>query len=110
MMGIVDLLNAMAGRNVRVVGALTVEEYRMPDWRAVVGAQRIQFPVFRLDPAKARASLSSLGYPGGPLLVVFDRDGRVLMATDALGQRGLGPFLDAVVQRFTETDTRRSRA
>lgn len=109
-MGVVELLNDLAGEEVRVVGALTVEEYRLRDWHLLVEAQRIAFPVFRLDPGSARASTASLGYNGGPLLLVFDRDGRILLATDALVQRGLRQFLEDFRHRFATPDHRRTRA
>lgn len=110
LMNVVDLLNDLTGRGVRIVGVLTVEEYRMPDWHLLVKAERIQFPVYRLDPAKARAATASLGYAGSPLLLVFDGDGRVLLATDALTQRGLKAFLDDFTTRFTAVQNRRTRA
>lgn len=111
LMRTMDQLNAIAPEDYRVVGALTVEEHRMPDWRMLVEAQQIRFPVYRLDPRKALAATGSLGYTGGPLLLVFDRDGRVLFATDALEQRRLKDFLDQLAQRFSpRRDNRRQRA
>jgi hypothetical protein len=111
LMRTMDQLNAIDSDEIRIVGGLTVEEHRMPDWHVLVEAQQIRFPVYRLDPRKALASTASLGYTGGPLLLVFDRDGRVLLATDVLRQQNLKEFLDQLAQRFSpQRDHRRQRA
>lgn len=98
---VLDHLGQASG-DMRVVGALMVEEYRMPDWKLLIKAQRITFPVYRLDPARARASTHALGYRGGPVLLVFDRAGRLVLATDDLEYRGFRSFLDSFTQRFAQ--------
>jgi hypothetical protein len=99
-MSVLDLLNNLPAARFRVVGGLIVEQYRMPDWRTLVEAAQIRFPVYRLDPGKARASTGALGYASAPLLLLFDREGRVLLATDALETTGLRDVIDGLVRRL----------
>jgi hypothetical protein len=111
LMRIVAQLNDLDTLGVRIVGGLMVESHRMPDWQLLVTAQGIRFPVFQLDPPRGRSAIASLGYAGAPLLIVFDRYRRVLLATDALNdQRNLQPFFGQLIQRFVEKpDNRRVR-
>lgn len=106
LMNVVDLLHDMELEGVRVVGALMVEEYRLPDWHLLVAAQRIRFPVFRLDPAKARASVASLGYGGGALLVVFDGEGKIVLATDTLDRPDFRTYLESLARRLSARQDR----
>lgn len=98
LMAVLDLLNGIAPADGRVVGGLTVESYRFPAWRELVRAEAIQFPVIRLHPLRVRAALSALGYGNGPLLLVFDRAGRVVHVTDALDRQNLPGLLAEVIR------------
>jgi hypothetical protein len=106
LMGVVELLHALETREIRVVGALMVEEYRMPEWKLLVEAAQIRFPVYQLDPAKARAAISSLGYAGGAMLVVFDGDGRIVLATDALERPDFKDYLESIARRLSARQDR----
>jgi hypothetical protein len=109
LMSVIELLNEVRPERARVVGALMVDAYRFPEWRALIAAEQIRFPVDRIDPGPARGALRPLGYAGGPLLLVFDAQGRVILATDALGDRHLGPLLDRVIDGVTASAARRIR-
>lgn len=78
---IVDSLNAAYRRGVAVVGWLTVDPYRFPGWRDLVAAQRIEFPVVPVSPARARRATAVLGQRA-PLLLVLQGE-RVTFLSDA---------------------------
>jgi hypothetical protein len=109
LMSVIELLNEVRPERARVVGALMVDGYRFPDWRALIAAEQIRFPVDRIDPGPARGALRPLGYAGGPLLLVFDRHGRVVLATDALAHRQLEQLLNQVIDGAASPATRRIR-
>ncbi len=98
LMSIIETLNDIAASEGRVVGALTVEEYRFPAWRDLARAEGIRFPVTRLHPLLARLALHPLGYGDGPLLVVLDGTGRVVHASNALAQRELPALLAQLIR------------
>lgn len=97
LMSVLDLLNRIDPAEARIVGALTVEEYRFPAWRELLRAQEIRFPVVRLNPLRVRAALTAVGYTGGPLVLVFDASGRLVHATDQLTDRGFPALLAQVL-------------
>jgi hypothetical protein len=109
LMSVIELLNRMGRSRVRIVGALTVEEYRFPGWRELIEAEEIAFPVMRIDPGRVRAALAPLGYGSGPLLLIFDPEGRVIHVSTGLEQPGLAALLARVIEQSTATAARRIR-
>lgn len=109
LMSVIELLNRIPPSRARVVGALTVEEYRFPGWRELIDAEEIHFPVIRLDPGQVRSAVGHLGYGRGPLLMLFDRDGRVVHITAGLEQRDLADLLDRIIGHVAATVARRTR-
>jgi hypothetical protein len=78
-MELVDQLNRMTGPGIGVTGLLVVTPGEFDDWRELVRAQRIRFPVSVTSPEAARSALGTLPTPA---LVVFDGQRRLRLLTD----------------------------
>lgn len=78
-MELVDRFNQMNGSRIRISGVLVVTPGEFDDWRELVRAQRILFPVSTASPEAAH---SALGTMPTPALVVFDGNRRLRLLTD----------------------------
>ena len=78
-MELVERLNRLGGPHVRVQGILVVRPGEFTDWRDLIAANRITFPVRTASPT---AALNALGRTPTPALVVYDGEGRLRLLTD----------------------------
>jgi hypothetical protein len=79
----IDRLNWLhrLGR-LRVVGLFAVDTSEYDDWRAVVRANRIEFPVRVVPDRRAARASRQLGYLRTPVYLAVDRRGRLAAAGD----------------------------
>jgi len=96
LMRLVDRLNLLPDLGVEVRGLLVVDSAAFPQWRELVVANGIRFPVRPVSPARAARVLRPMGYERSPVVAVFDENRKLRMATDLAGEQSLGPLLEAI--------------
>ncbi|HXG43606.1 MAG TPA: hypothetical protein VNJ71_02495 [Gemmatimonadales bacterium] len=100
---VIRRLEAVAARGaVRVVGVLVTDPRRFRDWRELVRANRITFPVVRRSPRYGWELAASLGIRRSPFLVVTGRGGSVVVAAGPASDRHLLALIDSLPGRDSQ--------
>lgn len=81
-MKLVDQLNQLKVASVRVQGLLITDTMDFTNWRDLIIANRISFPVRPVSQQQAHTARAALAGLPTPLLLVFDAEGRLRIATD----------------------------
>lgn len=103
LMSVVDRLNQLNLRHLRVRGLLLVEPRRFPGWKDLLAANLIAFPVRQVDPSSGNRALKLMGNMRTPVLALFDRKQELRLTSD-LADR---PDLVNLIRQAVELDSRR---
>lgn len=88
-MKLVDQLNRLKSPAVRVEGILVADTLEFANWRDLIIANRISFPVRAIASDRVNRARSRLGMLPTPLLLVFDPQRRLRVATDIATEAAL---------------------
>jgi len=89
----VDRLNRLNRRHLEIRGIMVVDTAAFTNWRDVVVANQVRFPVRPISPAHAARARHALGDITTPAVLVFDDSGRLRLATDLGDDEWLDAFL-----------------
>jgi hypothetical protein len=92
-MDLVERLNRMARSGVDVRGVLVVDRRRFENWQDLVRANRLAFPVHPERPGTVALALRGFEGLPTPILVVYDPQQQLRLATDLT----TGPALDQLL-------------
>jgi hypothetical protein len=88
-MELVERLNRLKSTGITVQGLLLSDTLDFLNWRDLIIANRISFPVRPISPTRANAALAHLEGLPSPVLVVFDPERRLRVATDFASEAAL---------------------
>lgn len=88
-MDLVERLNRLKSSGITVQGLLLSDTLDFANWRDLIIANRISFPVRAVSPSRANEALRALDGLPSPVLIVFDRERRLRVATDFASEAAL---------------------
>ncbi len=101
-MALIDELNDLTRSRIRVQGLLVVDQAEFRNWRDLVRAYGITFPVRPVTPRQAGTALGSATTPA---LVVYDPAGRLRLLTDLTDQGLARTLLARILSLSTRSPT-----
>jgi hypothetical protein len=99
LMAVVDRLNQLNNRRLKVRGMLMVDPGRFPGWKDLLSANQIDFPVQQVDPARGNDVLEEIGNIRTPVVALLDRKHELRLTSNLADQAELVTLIQNAVER-----------